>query len=224
MSRGLGVLQHRVCEALEEAEGNELPLRELRRRLGDPDRSNLRRIRGLLEREIVEEPASRGEPSVALSDWGYVSADARPDDHPAWGNKVRFERGKSAGGTRWFVCGHRFVHGRSLGLRQRRILAVLRERSDPLDEGLPVAVVAAMVGGGRANTGRAVRRLLLCTLLEESEDGGRIRLSSLAVESLFVLLGPTPGEFVDGRPANGIGRGRRDAGSTRPAPGRASPP
>ncbi|MBA3953119.1 MAG: hypothetical protein H0X57_14725, partial [Rubrobacter sp.] len=56
MSRGLGGLQRRVCEVLHAAENGELPLRELRRRLGDPDRSNLRRaIRGLLERGMVEE-------------------------------------------------------------------------------------------------------------------------------------------------------------------------
>jgi hypothetical protein len=49
VSRGLGILQRRVCEALEGTEDQELPLRELRRRLGDPDRSNVRRaIRGLL--------------------------------------------------------------------------------------------------------------------------------------------------------------------------------
>jgi hypothetical protein len=61
MSRGLGILQHRVCEALYAADGREPPLRELRRRLGDPHRSNLRRaIRGLLERGLVEEFESGG--------------------------------------------------------------------------------------------------------------------------------------------------------------------
>lgn len=59
MSRGLGSLQRGICESLAAAEGHELPLRELRRRLGEPDRSNLRRaIRGLLERSLVEESHS----------------------------------------------------------------------------------------------------------------------------------------------------------------------
>jgi uncharacterized membrane protein len=74
MSRGLGVLQRRVCEVLDAAEGNELALRELRRRLGEPDRSNLRRaIRGLLERGIVEELRVGGERRVRLASWAHVS-------------------------------------------------------------------------------------------------------------------------------------------------------
>ena len=59
MSRGLGSLQRGICESLAAAEGHELLLRELRRCLGEPDRSNLRRaIRGLLERSLVEESHS----------------------------------------------------------------------------------------------------------------------------------------------------------------------
>ncbi len=54
MSRGLGDLQRCVCEVLYAAGDGELPLRELRRRLGDPDRFNLRRaVRGLLRRGIL---------------------------------------------------------------------------------------------------------------------------------------------------------------------------
>jgi hypothetical protein len=81
MSRGLGILQRRVCEALYAADGREPPLRELRLRLGEPDRSNLRRaIRGLLERGIVEEFESAGGLRVKLTYWGYVSAGARPEE------------------------------------------------------------------------------------------------------------------------------------------------
>ena len=73
MSRGLGYLQRRVREVLYAAEGQELPLGELRRRLGEPDRSNLRRaIRGLLEREIVEESRVGGERRVGLTSWEHV--------------------------------------------------------------------------------------------------------------------------------------------------------
>src|SRR5687767_9946590 len=70
LSRGLGVLQRQICEALDGAEGGELALRELRRRLGEPDRSNVRRaIRGLLERKIVVELREGNERRVGLVSW-----------------------------------------------------------------------------------------------------------------------------------------------------------
>jgi CP family cyanate transporter-like MFS transporter len=83
MSRGLGDLQRRVCEVLYVDGDGELPLRELRRRLGDPDRSNLRRaIRGLLERGMVEEQSGPGgEQRVALEVWTYI---AMGGDRPAF--------------------------------------------------------------------------------------------------------------------------------------------
>ena len=178
MSRGLGGLQRRVCEALEEAEGNGLPLRELRRRLGDPDRSNLRRaIRGLLERGIVEEFESGGELRVKLTYWCYVSAGARPEEVLRPGEAVRVWRGSTDEGTQWFGYEHLAARRRPLGESQRLVLAALRENADPLEEGLPVAAVRAAVGGDRANTRRATRSLLLRGLLEESGDGGRVRLS-----------------------------------------------
>jgi hypothetical protein len=178
MSRGLGLLQRRVCEALEEAEGHELPLRELRRRLGDTDRSNLRRaIRGLLKRGIVEEPPSEGEPSVALTDWGYVSAGARPEVILRPGEAVRVWKGSTDEGTHWFGYERRPVRNRPLGESQKLVLVALRENADPLEEGLPLAALKAAVGGDRANTRRATRSLLLRGLFEESGDGGRVRLS-----------------------------------------------
>ena len=64
MSRGPGSLQQRICDVLDATDDPELPLRELRRRLGEPDRSNLRRaIRGLLERGILEESTLGGRAS-----------------------------------------------------------------------------------------------------------------------------------------------------------------
>ena len=79
MSRGLGVLQRRVCAVLYAADDQGLALRELRRRLGEPDRSNLRRaIRGLVQREIVEESGSGGERRVLLTVWGYIGLSMRP--------------------------------------------------------------------------------------------------------------------------------------------------
>lgn len=62
MSRGLGVLQCRVCEVLYAAYDGGLPLREPRRWLGALNSSNLcRAIRGLLECGMVEESDPGGE-------------------------------------------------------------------------------------------------------------------------------------------------------------------
>jgi hypothetical protein len=89
VSRGLGCLQRGICESLAAAEGHELPLRELRRRLGGPDRSNLRRaIRGLLERSLVEESHS-GRPSeggrrLALTFSGLLRMRPPPPVHPLY--------------------------------------------------------------------------------------------------------------------------------------------
>lgn len=86
MSRGLGSLQRGICESLAAAEGHELPLRELRRRLGEPDRSNLRRaIRGLLERSLVEEShsgrSSGGGRRLALTSSGLLRMRPPPPVH-----------------------------------------------------------------------------------------------------------------------------------------------
>ena len=178
MSRGLGVLQRRVCEVLLEAGDGGLPLRELRRRAGDPDRSNLRRVvRGFLEHGVVEESFRDGERRVALTDWGHTVAAAVSRDRRRPGVKPRVYRGESAGGVHWFGYERLAARHRPLGESQRLVLAALREDADPLEEGLPVAAVKAAVGGDRANTRRATRSLLLRGLLEESGDGGRVRLS-----------------------------------------------
>jgi hypothetical protein len=58
---------------------------------------------------------------------------------------------------------------------------VVWEYSDPLERGLPVTAVKAIVGGNRSNIRRAIRTLLLRGLLDESEDGERIRLSDFAI-------------------------------------------
>jgi len=87
VSRGLGSLQRGICESLAAAEGHELPLRELRCRLGEPDRSNLRRaIRGLLERNLVEEShsgrSSGGGRRLALTPSGLLRMRPPPPVHP----------------------------------------------------------------------------------------------------------------------------------------------
>jgi len=70
--------------------------------------------------------------------------------------------------------------GRSLGPNQRSVLYVLWKYADPVDEGLPVGTVKAIVGGDRSNTRRAIRTLLRRGELEESEGGKRVRLSRSA--------------------------------------------
>jgi hypothetical protein len=87
------------------------------------------------------------------------------------------QRRLEAEGPRWIGYEHRLVRNRPLGQTQMRVLSVLCEHSDPWYEGLPVTTVKALVGGDRSNTRRAIRTLLLRRMLDESEDGERIRLS-----------------------------------------------
>ena len=209
MSRGLGDLQRRVCEVLYVDGDGELPLRELRRRLGDPDRSNLRRaIRGLLERGMVEEQSDPGgEQRVALEVWTYIAMGGdrpaflavRPD--PAHGGAGRpggaagdapepVRRRQLPGGPGrpvWFRYEHGFARDRPLGEAQEAILGALRRYARPPQEGLPMTFVKMLVGADRSNLRRATRTLLLRGLLEESEGGDRVRLSpsgALAASSL----------------------------------------
>jgi hypothetical protein len=178
MSRGLGALQRRVCEVLLDAGDGGLPPRELRRGVGDPDRSNLRRVvRGFLAHGVVEEPFRGGERRVALTDWGHTvaAAVARAGRRP--GEKPRVYRGESTGGVHWFGHEHLPARGRLPGETQRAVLAALREGAGPPSEGLPVADVKAIVGSDPANTRRAIRSLLQRGLLEESADGRCVRLS-----------------------------------------------
>ena len=200
MSRGLGDLQRRVCEVLHAAENGELPLRELRHRLGNPDRSNLRRaIRGLLERGMVEEESDPGgEQRVALEVWTYIAMGDRPAflavrPDPAHGGAGR--PGGDAGDAPeparrrplpgrpgmpvWFRYENSFDRDRPLGETQGAILGALRRYARPPQEGLPVTNLKMLVGADadRSNLRRAVRTLLLRGLLEESEGGERVRLS-----------------------------------------------
>ena len=191
MSRGLGDLQRRVCEVLYAASDGELPLRELRRRLGDSDRSNLRRaLRGLLDRGIVEETGPAGEPRVALTFWGHAFASASKgagaDAVLRPGDTRRVWRGESTGGVHWFGFEHLPVRDRPLGGTQLHVLAALRESASPPEGGLPAAEVKAVSGGNPANTRRAIRSLLGRGLLEESADRRRIRLSPRAAFSSFL--------------------------------------
>jgi hypothetical protein len=230
VSRGPGILQRRVCEVLLAAEGQELPLRELRRRLGEPDRSNLRRaIRGLLKRGLVEEARSGMECSVKLASWGISWIHTPPEisrsvlaERRAWWKEAREleeareeeKRRLEAEGPRWIGYRHHFVRRRRRGPTQTRILSALWEYAEPLNEGLPVSVVKAIVGGDRSNTRRAIRMLLLRGWLDESEDGDRIRISQSGAR-WFSIVPPMPEEPIDDAHARTVLRACRVAQPAR---------
>ena len=91
---------------------------------------------------------------------------------------LRVEPAERTGGLR---SRRRLVRKREVGETQGRILGALWNYSDPLERGLPVSAVKAMVGGDRSNARRAIRTLLLNGSLAEIEGGERIRLSSRLV-------------------------------------------
>ena len=242
MSRGLGILQRRVCEVLYAAAGHQLPLRELRRQLGEPDRSNLRRaIRGLLRRGLVEVPRSEGGRRVGLTSSGLLRMRPppvrylqRPPIHfvgPSLTERLRaiLEAGEeerrrqeaeeaaasSAVGPSRDGNEHSLGRRRAPGPTQNRVLCVLWKYADPVDEGLPVSTLKAIVGGDRSNTRRAIRTLLLRGELEESEDGERVRLSRSTASRFSSQSPPTLKDPLDDERAAKILRAHRGDGSTQ---------
>jgi hypothetical protein len=134
VSRGLGSLQRGICESLAAAEGHELPLRELRRRLGEPDRSNLRRaIRGLLERSLVEEShsgsSSGGGRRLALTSSGLLRmrppAPVHPLYRPRMSIRAQLREALRATGSQ----GSRGEPDEGRGFRLSRRLRLSRRRS-----------------------------------------------------------------------------------------------
>jgi hypothetical protein len=241
MSRGLGALQRRTCEVLYAAEGHQLPLRELRSRLGEPDRSNLRRaIRGLLRRGLVEVPRSDGERCVGLTSSGLLRMRPppvrdlqRPPIHfvgPSLRERLRAileageeeRRRQEAEVAASLAIGpsrdgneHGSGRRRTQGPTQNRVLYVLWKYAEPVDEGLPVSTLKAIVGGDRSNTRRAIRTLLLSGELEESEDSERVRLSRSAVSRFSSLSPPTLEDPLDDERAAKILQAHRGDGSTQ---------
>jgi hypothetical protein len=235
MSRGLGSLQRSLCETLAVAEGHELTLREVRRRLREPDRSNLRRaIRGLLKRGLVRESRSKGERRLGLAFWGFVRmripSESSSRRRVSAGANMRAElralreareverrrlEAEDAKGPRWLGYEHRFVRNRRPGPAQERVLYVLWEYADPLDEGLPVSAAKAIVGGDRSNTRRTIRTLLLRGELDESEDGERIRLSYSTALKFAVLFLPFLEDPIDDQRARMIVREHRGGDTAR---------
>ena len=92
---------------------------------------------------------------------------------------------------------------------------MLWKYADPVDKGLPVGAVKAIVGGDRSNTRRAIRTLLLRGELEESEDGKRVRLSRSAAVRFSSNSPPTLEDPPDEECATKILRARQGDGPTR---------
>lgn len=211
-----------------------MPLREVRHRLGQPDRSNLRRgIRGLLQRGLVEEFLLSEERRVKLTRRGVLMQHPFPKIPPprvSVRTRMREElramreareaerrrvEAEMAKGPRWIGYERRSVRRRPPGPTQDRVLSVLWEYADPLDEGLPVTAVKAIVGGNRSNTRRAIRTLLLRGQIEETEDEERIRLSNSNALWFSWFLPPILKEPIDDKHARAILKRHRDVNPAR---------
>ena len=203
MSRGLGALQRNILDTLDGAEGRELPVRELRRRLQGFNRSNTRRaVRGLLCRGLLEEigegVGSRLSvtfsgalvASYVLSRPPYKRTEKQPDclkelrrkydELWAWVVECRREARRLRQEKRALFpvwVGYPYRPARSPGHTQRKYIRVLWEHADPLDAGLAVPALKRVVGGDRSNARRAIRGLLQYGYLDQTPDGERLRIS-----------------------------------------------
>lgn len=202
MSRGLGSLQRNILAILDAAEGRELPIRELRRRLGDPDQANTKRAtRGLLRRGFLEEIGEGVGSRLSLTFSGALVAYTlfrapykRTDKQPGYIKELRRKYDELSG---WVVecrrearhlrqekralfpvwVGYPYRPARSPGPTQRKIIRILWEHADPLDAGLAVRALKRIVGGDRSNVRRAIRGLLQYGYLDQTPDGERLRIS-----------------------------------------------
>jgi DNA-binding MarR family transcriptional regulator len=213
MSKGFGPVQCRVLAVLyEEAAKEGLSISHLKALVGG-DRSNLRRaIRTLTQRRLVEEATVESERLIRLTFIGELKAmpplpkkepDPLAELRAKWKEEDRERalekeraRLQAAEGPTWLHYEHCPIRRRLPGLTQERVLAVLWEYPDPVDEGLPVSVVKAIVSGDRSNTRRAIRTLLLCGKIEESEDSRHVRLS-FGSALLFSIIPPIQLEPID---------------------------
>ncbi len=200
MSRGIGSLQRRIVLAFEDVASREAPSRELRRGVGDPDRSNFRRaIRSLLSRGMVEEIGSGAGARIKLTQCGFLylfaltyEPEPEPEDEFArscreWEQFVRdfkaakaeerrLRREKAALYPDWL--GRGTLDYREPGPIQRQVQHVLWYYSDPLDAGLPIPVVKAIAGGDRSNLRRAILSLHDRGCLDMTLDETRVRISA----------------------------------------------
>ncbi len=194
-----------MLAALKGASADEgLPVVELKFRVGG-DRSNVRRaVVALVLRGLVEESTVGGERRVWPTFWGALASlpPPEPEEDPPdalkalkakWAAEARERAAKkeiareearreALEGPFWYGYAPRIVRRRHPGPTQRTILAVLWGFADPLDSGLPIPAVKAVVrdslGTDRSNTRRAIRSLLMLKgEIEVSEDSERIRLA-----------------------------------------------
>jgi len=227
MGRGLGPVQRRLLDVLHEEPANEgMPVRKLKA-LARGERSNLRRgLRTLLQRRLVEEVEVEGERVVRLTFTGALRTmpHLEPEDPFAvlkarrarWAKEardraLRRERAREEARLQTIKepafdeYAPRIVRRRYPGPTQRTILAVLWEYADPLDSGLPISIVKAIVrdnlGTDRSNIRRAIRTLLLRKEIEESEDGEHIRLTEKTALWFHILppISPAPIDEKSGK-------------------------
>jgi hypothetical protein len=226
MSRGLGIIQRRVLDVLYQGSSDDgMPVVELKASL-NVDRSNARRsIRALMQRELLEELIVGGERRVQLTYigamWAMPPLPEQPDPHAELRvmreaedqmrnlikERASLEAQKEAS---WIHYVHHPIRRRQPGPTQKQVLAVLWEYAEPADEGLPVRVVKAIVGGDRSNTRRAIRSLLLRGEVEESEDAQSIRLAS-GTALWFSIIPPVLLEPIDEERARAILRTFRNS-------------
>lgn len=188
--RGPGYLQRRIVGLLVEADGHALAVADLRRGLGDPDRSNLRRsVRALIRRGSVEEVEVEGRRAVELTEWGLLAATLDgPQEEPdplaevreLWReeNRLLDERRKRRAEREalWAPPRNDFERWSYPGPVQQGVIAALREHAEPPEEGLPKVEVKRIVGGDAANTRRAIRSLLTRGVIQQTHDGEHLRL------------------------------------------------
>lgn len=227
MSKGIGQLQRRIVLAFEGSAKQEIPSRELRRGLGDPDRSNFRRaIRSLLSRGMVEESGSGADARIKLTQRGFFCLFAltyepgpEPEDEFAkscreWEQFVRDFKAAKAEERRlrrekadlypdWLGTG--ILDYREPGPLQRQVQHVLWYYSDPLDAGLPITVVKAIAGGDRSNLRRAILSLHDRGCLDMTLDETRVRISAELFRYYARMLLPAP-LFVAHKPDDELAR------------------
>ncbi len=224
MGRGLGATQRRVLAILKGASADEgLPVVELKSRVGG-DRSNTRRaVLALASRGLIEETTVGGERRVRRTFRGILASSPPPEpeeDPPdalkalkaKWAEEARERAAKKELAREkarlealeapvWYGYTPRVVRRRHPGPTQHTILAILWGFADPLDSGLPIPAVKAVVrdslGTDRSNTRRAIRSLLMLKgEIEVSEDSERIRLAERTA-FWFCAFPPIPPNPID---------------------------
>jgi DNA-binding IclR family transcriptional regulator len=208
VSRGLGRIQRGILEALNAGENREMEVRELRQRLGDRDRSNVRRgIRGLVGHGLVEEGEAcciRLTMKGAFVAYGLFSEQS-PDPreelrriNAEWDEFARVLREAQEERARlyqeqeamWEKPEPRYERWRYPSKNQLRVIAVLVRYAANPQKGLPASAVRRIAGiGDKSNARRAERTLLQRGTIQRSKDGERLRIAQ-AGDSILWSFAP----------------------------------